>query len=503
MNIITASRREHPIPEDLAIQLGDVSVVYRLPREHVSGIKEFAIRWLQRRLSYEDFWALKSVSLQVRRGEVFGIIGANGSGKSTLLKVIARVLYPTEGRVIVRGRVAPLLELGAGFHPELTGRENVYLNSALLGRTKEEVDRLLPEIIRFAEIEEFIDAPLRTFSTGMIARLGFSVATCVRPEILLVDEVLSVGDAAFQQKCLDRMYSFQEQGTTIVIVSHSMATIQTFCDRAMWLNRGQIVVSGSVDEVIKRYMRKGTTQAHAPVGKSPRKPASRDKPKTFNSLPDSGQIYPAEDLLDVEQGAVTAWVKLDSQRQFKDAVIFHSDDSRYIIYMGSYFSSEMQQDVLTLNARAGGNRRAIDPYYGSASYPELSATLSTTRNRMGTLFSQDEWHFVAMTWEGYPQGRLILYIDGQFIGERSYDGRHDNGQPLPKSVAVGMRPQHWVGEILERKDGTKVELRPETTLSIDDSNIEVRDVRLYQAFLTEAEIWEIRDKTSQKVSPAS
>jgi ABC-type polysaccharide/polyol phosphate transport system ATPase subunit len=237
-----------------AICFEGVSVRYRVPRERVSGIKEFAIRWVQRRLAYEEFWALQDVSFQVQRGEVFGVIGRNGAGKSTMLKVMARVLQPTHGRVVMRGRLAPLLELGGGFHSELVGRENVYLNMALLGFDRQQTDALFDSIIDFAEIGDFIDAPLRTYSTGMVARLGFAVATCIRPDILLVDEVLSVGDSRFQEKCLARMNSFQDQGTTIVIVSHSMATIQSFCTRAILLDHGQIQARGDVEEVVRVYV---------------------------------------------------------------------------------------------------------------------------------------------------------------------------------------------------------------------------------------------------------
>lgn len=241
------------LTDDYDVSMQGVSVQYRVPRERFSGIKEYAIRWLKRRLEYEEFWAVRDVSFQVHRGEAFGIIGRNGSGKSTMLKVIARVLTPTSGRVITRGRIAPLLELGAGFHPELTGRENVFMNSTLLGRSQKETEQLLPEIVDFAEIEDFFDAPIRTYSTGMIARLGFSVATALRPDILLVDEVLSVGDGYFQEKCLNRMNSFRSLGTTIIIVSHNMNTLQSFCDRALWIDHGLMKAIGNVNEVIEQY----------------------------------------------------------------------------------------------------------------------------------------------------------------------------------------------------------------------------------------------------------
>ena len=237
----------------LAIELHDIAVQYHLPHERLSGIKEYAIRWAQGRLRYHQFWALRGVDLMIERGESFGVIGRNGAGKSTLLKVMARVLKPTEGRVVMRGRTAPLLELGAGFHPELTGRENVYLNGALIGLPRREIAANFDAIVDFAEIAEFIDAPIRTYSTGMVARLGFAVATNIRPQILLIDEVLSVGDAVFQEKCLARMRAFQSQGTTIVLVSHSMGRVQEFCQRALCLEGGQVAAQGGVNEIVERY----------------------------------------------------------------------------------------------------------------------------------------------------------------------------------------------------------------------------------------------------------
>ena len=249
----TASK-QNILNAEPVIRFENVSVLYRVPRERVSGIKEYTVRWLQRRLTYEEFWALRDISFKVERGEIFGVIGRNGAGKSTMLKVMARVLHPTRGRIVMRGKVAPLLELGAGFHPELTGRENIYLNSALLGFSRRQVDSMFQSILDFAEIGDFIDSPLRTFSTGMVARLGFSVATSIRPDILLVDEVLSVGDSSFQEKCLDRMNSYQQQGTTIVIVSHSMETIKNFCSRALLIDHGHTVTLGNVNEVVQHYI---------------------------------------------------------------------------------------------------------------------------------------------------------------------------------------------------------------------------------------------------------
>jgi ABC-2 type transport system ATP-binding protein len=238
-----------------AIFLNGVSVQYSLPSERVASLKEYVIRSIQGRVRYHSFMALQDVSLHVRKGEIFGILGRNGAGKSTLLKVISRVLIPTSGRVWVNGMVSPLLELGAGFHPELTGMENIHLNATLLGHTRRDIIRKIPEILEFAEIGEFVDAPLRTYSSGMIARLGFSVATAWLPEILVLDEVLSVGDAAFQKKCIDRMLAFRESGATVLLVTHTIGTVQLLCKRAILLEHGHVLGMGEVGDVCRQYER--------------------------------------------------------------------------------------------------------------------------------------------------------------------------------------------------------------------------------------------------------
>jgi ABC-2 type transport system ATP-binding protein len=239
--------------DEIVVGLEQVSVRYRLPRERILSFKEYAIRALQRRVKYDEFWALSEVNLEIKKGEIFGIIGRNGAGKSTLLKVISRVLKPTRGRVWLRGLVAPLLELGAGFHPELTGRENVFLNGLLLGHTRSDIANMFEKILDFAEISEFIDAPLRTYSTGMVGRLGFAVATMSQPDILIVDEVLSVGDQHFQRKCQKRIKKFQDNRTTILLVSHSREMITSLCKRVAWLEHGLLHMVGPVDEVMEKY----------------------------------------------------------------------------------------------------------------------------------------------------------------------------------------------------------------------------------------------------------
>jgi ABC-type polysaccharide/polyol phosphate transport system ATPase subunit len=235
------------------IILDDVSVRYRAPEEAIGTFKEYAIQVLRRNVRFREFSALKDVNLQVDEGEILGIIGRNGAGKSTLLKVISRVLVPTEGRLRIRGRVSPLLELGAGFHPELTGRENIFLNGTLLGHTRREVESRLPEIIEFAELGAFIDSPLRTYSSGMIARLGFSVSTTWKPDILILDEILSVGDEAFRNKCQLRLEKYRDEGTTTLLVTHDSGTVKSLCSRAVWLDHGQIRAMGHSGEVVDLY----------------------------------------------------------------------------------------------------------------------------------------------------------------------------------------------------------------------------------------------------------
>lgn len=245
-----SSQNETPAP---IINLENVSVRYRLPSERIGTLKEYTIRLLQRRVRHRDFWAVHDLSMSINRGEVFGIVGDNGAGKSTLLKVISKVLRPTTGRVRIYGKIAPLLELGAGFHPELSGRENVFLNGALLGYSHEEMTAVFDEVVDFSELSEFIDAPIRTYSSGMYARLGFAVATAHQPEILIVDEILSVGDEAFQRKCTDRITGFRENGATVLMVSHNLGLISEMCDRAAWLDHGKLMKIGTAEKVIEMY----------------------------------------------------------------------------------------------------------------------------------------------------------------------------------------------------------------------------------------------------------
>jgi ABC-type polysaccharide/polyol phosphate transport system ATPase subunit len=237
-----------------AVELTDLGVRFRVPSDRITSFKEYVLRRAARQIRYADLWALRSIDLAIDRGKTFGIVGRNGSGKSTLLKVICRVLRPTTGRAVVRGSVAPLLELGAGFHPDLTGAENLLLNASILGVPRDLIEESFGEIVAFAELEDFIQAPIRTYSSGMQARLGFAVATFRRPDVLLLDEVLAVGDLGFQRKCLERIEAFRCQGTTVVIVSHSMGDIER-CDRAAWLHQGRIEAVGRPSEVLPLFER--------------------------------------------------------------------------------------------------------------------------------------------------------------------------------------------------------------------------------------------------------
>ena len=233
-----------------AIGVEGISKKFKRYKERPTSIKQ---RFLRFRVRAEDFWALKDVNFDVHDGTTFGLIGPNGSGKTTLLKIIAGILRPTEGRVVTRGRIAALLELGAGFHPELTGRENVFLNASILGLTRKETEDAFDDIVDFAELREFIDHPVKFYSSGMFVRLGFAVAVHVDPEILLIDEVLAVGDEGFQRKCLDRIRQFQKEGRTIVFVTHAVDLVRRICDEAVMLDHGKVVQSGNPEEVVRDF----------------------------------------------------------------------------------------------------------------------------------------------------------------------------------------------------------------------------------------------------------
>jgi lipopolysaccharide transport system ATP-binding protein len=250
---IKAPQLTETVGTEPAIVVDSVSKRFRMFRDRPTNLKEKVTR-RSRASRSEDFWALRDVSLEIPRGGTYGLIGHNGSGKSTLLKLIAGIHRPTSGKITANGRVSAMLELGAGFHPELSGRENVYLNGSILGLTRRQISTAMDEIIEFSGIGEFIDVPVKVYSSGMYVRLGFSIAANLDPELLIIDEIVAVGDEEFQRRCFDRLYELRRKGTTIVFVSHSLALIQTLCDRVAWLEHGNLRAEGPAFEVVDKYV---------------------------------------------------------------------------------------------------------------------------------------------------------------------------------------------------------------------------------------------------------
>lgn len=237
----------------IMVEVKDVSMRFNLAEEKTDTIKEFFLKLIKGKLHFNEFWALKNVNLTVEKGESIALIGMNGSGKSTLLKCIAGVLYPTKGRIAVHGSIAPLIELGAGFDMDLTARENIYLNGAVLGYDRKFMDSHFDEIMDFSELWQFVDVPVKNFSSGMVARLGFAIATIVRADILVVDEILAVGDFLFQQKCQQRMEEMLQDGTTLLFVSHNEGDVKRICKKAVWINQGVVQEMGPAAEVYDHY----------------------------------------------------------------------------------------------------------------------------------------------------------------------------------------------------------------------------------------------------------
>lgn len=239
---------------DIVIEVKNATVRFNKSAESISGLKEYIIKMLKRELMFQEFLALKNINFTVKRGESWGLIGKNGSGKSTLLKLISGIIRPYQGNVTVNGSISPLIELGAGFDPELTARENIFLNGALLGYSKRFIESHFQEIVDFAELNDFIDVPIKNFSSGMSARLGFAIATVQKPDILIVDEVLAVGDFAFQQKCKERMEHLLSNGTTLLFVSHSIEQVKELCSKAIWIDNGEVRAIGETHSVSQEYI---------------------------------------------------------------------------------------------------------------------------------------------------------------------------------------------------------------------------------------------------------
>jgi ABC-2 type transport system ATP-binding protein len=306
-----------------AVTVQDVSKRFRRYRQRPTSLKERIIRV---RVNVEELWALNEVSLDVEEGETLGLLGPNGSGKTTLLKVIAGILRPTSGRVTTRGRIAALLALGAGFHLELTGRENVYLNAALLGLSRQDTDRRFDDIVAFAELEDFIDNQVKFYSSGMYVRLGFAVAVHVDPAILLVDEVLAVGDIAFQRKCLDKVEQFQEEGRTIVLVTHAPDQVVRICDRAIVLNQGRIMNEGNPHDVVRDFRMLMSRQDLAYGWDRGTKEIEIISAEIFGSDGSSREVFfPGEELM--------VQIDLKANTPVEDPVVsfaIHDDQNRFV-----------------------------------------------------------------------------------------------------------------------------------------------------------------------------
>lgn len=239
--------------KNIAVSAKNVSMHFNIASEKLENIKEYFIKLIKRQLFYKDFIAVDNVSLDIPKGEVFGIVGTNGSGKSTLLKILSGILQPTTGTVEINGTIAPLIELGAGFDGELTAKENIYLNGAVLGYKKKFIDEHFDAIVDFAELHDFMEMPIKNYSSGMVARIAFAIATIIKPDILIVDEILSVGDFMFQQKCENRINELMAGGTTVIIVSHTIDQIERLCDRVMWIEKSKVKMIGDAKEVCAAY----------------------------------------------------------------------------------------------------------------------------------------------------------------------------------------------------------------------------------------------------------
>lgn len=310
-----------------AVQVEGVSKSFRLYHERASSLKERIVN--RRRASYEEFWALKDVSLEIDTAETAGLIGANGSGKTTLLKTVAGIIRPTSGRITTRGRIASLLELGAGFHPDLTGRENVFLNASILGLSRKETVRYFDQIVAFAELEPFIDMQVRHYSSGMYVRLGFAVAVHVDPEILIVDEVLAVGDEAFQRRCLGRIRDFQREGRTIVFVTHAVDIVREICTRAFFLEKGKLVAEGRPSDVVdtfRRHIHGGDPAPTGPVDQRGSGEASFSDVVFTDDRGEERQVYSPGESLELR-------ARLDVTEPIHDpvlGVIVYDDAGRYL-----------------------------------------------------------------------------------------------------------------------------------------------------------------------------
>ncbi len=326
---------------EYVIEVDDVTVRFNMASENVDNIKEYIIKLMKHELLFQEFIALKDVSLKVKKGEAWGIIGTNGSGKSTLLKLISGILTPYKGSVKTNGTIAPLIELGAGLDMNLTARENIYLDGCLLGHSRKFMEEHFDDIVDFAELWDFLDVPLKNYSSGMQARIGFAIATMVQPEILIVDEILSVGDYRFQQKCMDRMKSMLDNGATLLFVSHSIDDIRRMCDHVLWIDSGKMMMAGKADEVCNAYMAKQTELSQK--FESPIETKQKYLMTTYNNNAMKLQVYKSNNGIKFDPIGNIKYEPEQERGTLRDPSFIKYGDYYYITYTaidwgeGSYF----------------------------------------------------------------------------------------------------------------------------------------------------------------------
>jgi lipopolysaccharide transport system ATP-binding protein len=365
----------------------------------------------------EEFWALRDVSFEVKRGEVVGIIGRNGAGKSTLLKVLSRITEPSTGRVEIDGRVASLLEVGTGFHPELTGRENIFLNGAILGMSRTEIRKKFDEIVAFAEVEKFLDIPVKRYSSGMYVRLAFAVAAHLEPEILIVDEVLAVGDAQFQKKCLGKMQDVASGGRTVLFVSHNMAAIQQLCNRAVLLRSGSIAKDGQCPEVALDYLADATASSNGYADLSTHPARSQScKPVITEILMRNSGGEPTSSVFPQEKIAIEITIQSKEQiKQPRAALAIEDSFGRRLMTMASYFN---QAELPHLQNKSILRCECNSLLLGPGRYL-LSVSIATKKNG------------------------LIDSVDGAFWFETVWDNNYKNGEPYYSTYGPLLKESNW------------------------------------------------------------
>ncbi|MCU0612607.1 MAG: ABC transporter ATP-binding protein, partial [Candidatus Eisenbacteria bacterium] len=358
---------------DTVIRFENVSKRFRLYHQKHYSLKENVLTRFRDRGRWEEFWALKAIDLEVPRGQMLGLIGENGSGKSTCLKLLARILVPDTGSVNVQGSLSALIELGAGFQPDFTGRENIYLNGSILGFTRREIDERLDDIVHFAELERFIDTPVKAYSSGMYMRLGFSIATHVDPDILLIDEILAVGDEAFQVKCLERIHDYRKAGKTIIFVSHALGTVEALCDRAILLSKGRVVADGDPRETVACYRRVLGIAAHTqiPVPAAPAAPAVL--PADVSERIDA-RLATLVERLDWLERRISGPISVENAGQR----ILQLEDSMSIVHRQGEVKDQALRDLASVQQELSGR---LDEWSRRvAAMPAVEASFSTSEH---------------------------------------------------------------------------------------------------------------------------